>query len=250
MRTAIITVILILQCHLLFSQHDSTGIISANGLADVFSGPVPKWRPKGDGYAFISSSGIVINANESVRFIKKAQNKFEWSHDGESIIYTAKDSSGILKVFRYFLNDGTSTLLSLESDWADFYPDVSPDDSMVAYYSAKNEPFKIYYLKNGVTRKISAPDPAEEYLHPRWSPGGKYLVYFKDDPSDGLALEVMEFASKRVIFSLDGAKFNFYDWSPDEKEILVREHIEAVLSHNYYYDVLSKFNIETGEKTV
>ncbi|MBT1695991.1 DPP IV N-terminal domain-containing protein [Fulvivirgaceae bacterium PWU4] len=246
----LLTIVLILPFHFLFSQQESGGIVNANEFADVFSGPVPKWRPRGDGYAFIARSGLVIKVNDSTRVIQEAQNTFTWSHDGESIVYTAKDSSGILKIFRYFLNDGTSKLLSLESGWADFYPDISPDDSIVAYYSAKGEPYKLYYLKNGVTRKLLARDPLEEYLHPKWSPGSNYLVYFKHLPTDEVILEIMEFFSKRVVFSLDGNRFDFYAWSPDGKEILAREVVETTVYPDYNNVVLVRFNIETGNKTV
>jgi len=248
MRTILSSIILILQSQFLYAQYQVGEPGSFDEFTDVFSGPVPKWRPQGDGYAFLSSAGIVIKIGDSTQIVRKGRNNFEWSHSGESIVYSAKDSMGTVKVYRYFLKTSVSELLSFESDWPDFYPTISPNDSVITYHSAKDSPFKIYYWKGGVTRKIVVPNPIDSYLHPQWSPKGNYLSYFKENP-ENVFLEVMEFESKRVVLSIDANKFDFYDWSPDEKEILVREHTKTIDNRNFYDGTLAKINIETTQKT-
>ena len=230
------------------AQYETGGRPNLNELTDLFSGPVPKWRPKGSGYAFLNETGLIIRTQDGSVTVAEAQNNFEWSHDGNSLIYTTKDSTGNLKIFQYFLASKISKSISVPSNWSDFYPTISPDDSVICYYSAKDEPFKIYYTKSGITRKIVAHDPSEEYLHPKWSPKGKYLLYFKHQQPNDPILEVMDFATKKVIFSLDGNKFDFYDWSPDESEILVRENIATLEDPNYYKGRLVRINISSNEK--
>lgn len=248
MGRALIVFILISLFQSVLAQYETGGRPNLNEFTDLFSGPVPQWRPKGNGYAFLNETGLVIRTEGGSLTVAGAQNKFEWAHDGNSLIYTAKDSTGNLKIFQYFLTDKTSKSISLASNWSDFYPTISPDDSVICYYSAKDEPFKIYYIKNDVTRKIIAHSPNEEYLHPKWSPTGRFLLYFKHQQPDNSTLEVMDFATKKVIFSLDGNKFDFYAWSPDESEILVRENIATVEDPNYYKGRLVRINISSNKK--
>jgi Tol biopolymer transport system component len=248
MRVASLLIIFTSIFHLSFGQYQTGGRKSLSEFTDLFTGPVPKWQPKGVGYAFLNSAGLVVRAGESTTTVVGAQNMFVWANDGNSIIYTAKDSTGNLKIFRYFLMDRTSKLVSLESNWSDFYPSVSPNDSIICYYSAKNEPFKIYYTELGITRKIDAHDQLAEYMHPKWSPQGHYLLYFKHRQPNNPTLEVIDFATKRVILSLDGNTFDFYDWSPDETEILVREQVAPVGNSKYYYGKLTRINIRSKEK--
>jgi Tol biopolymer transport system component len=247
MGRALIIVILISSFQSALAQYETGGRQNLNEFTDLFSGPNPKWQPKGNGYAFLNETGLIIRTQEGSVTLARAQNRFEWSHDGNSLIYTAKDSIGNLKIFQYFLTDKRIKLISIASNWSDFYPAISPNDSIICYYSAKDEPFKLYYIKSDVTRKIVAHSPSEEYLHPKWSPKGKFLLYFKHQQPNNPIIEIMEFATKKVIFSLDGNKFDFHDWSPDETEILVRENITAGEGPNYYKGRLVRINISSKE---
>ncbi len=247
MKRSLLVVILTFVFRFTFAQYETGGRESLNAFIDLFLGPVPRWQPKGEGYAFLNSNGLVIKTRERTATVEGAQNEFEWSHDGNSIIYTAKDSTRNLKIFRYFLADGKSKLISLESKWSDFYPKISPDDSIICYYSAKDEPFKIYYLRNEVTRKMTSQDEIE-YLHPEWSPQGNYLLYYRHRQPDEATMEVIDFITKKVIFSVDYGRFDFFDWSPDESEILVLEKVTTVNNLNYYEGKLARINIKSKVK--
>lgn len=195
---------------------------------DLQQGPSPKWSPDGKRFALITNtknkSKIAIITEDSIEFISGAQNNFEWSHDGRSIIYTAKDENKLLKVFKYDLETKERFRVSHDSNFSDFYPSISLGDTLITYYNYgigdKPQISQIYYAntKKGVANKF-IDDPKAEYLHPKWSPLGNLFLYWKSN--DGkTVIEIIEVRTGRKILSISGDEYDFMDWSFNEQEIL------------------------------
>ena len=199
-----------------------------NFFTDLQQGPAPKWSPHGKRFALITNtknkSKIAIITRDSIEFISGAQNNFEWSHDGRSIIYTAKDENKLLKVFKYDLKTKERVRISHNSNFSDFYPSISLGDSLIAYYNAgignKLQIPQIYYANTneGIAEKF-IDDPKAEYFHPKWSPTGNLFLYWKSIDNKTI-IEIIEIKTGRKIFSIDGGNYDFMDWSSDEQEIL------------------------------
>lgn len=98
---------------------------------------------------------------------------------------------------------------------------------IVTYYRAeypqRDGPFQIYYYADGITTKL-IDDITTEYMHPKWSPSGKFLLYFKHKQPENPKIEIIDFKTKKSIFTLEGNKYEFLDWSPNEHEILAYEY--------------------------
>jgi Tol biopolymer transport system component len=199
--------------------------------ADIEQGPTPKWSPDGKRFALITNirhkSKIAIVNGDSIEFISGAQNDFKWSHDGRSIIYTAKDEKKLLKVFKYNLDTKESLRISHNSDFCDFYPSIANGDSIITYYNYgigdKIQIAQIYSAntKKGIVEKL-IDDPLAEYLHPTWSPSGNLFLYWKDYEHK-ITIEIIEIKTGRKVISIScDVKCDFLDWSTDEKEILRR----------------------------
>lgn len=195
----------------------------ADFLNDIQSGPVPKWSPQGDKLAFINKVGnkrrIGILASDSIIYIEGAQNEFEWSHDGNSIVYTAKKGK-ILKAFQYFLSSNETVPVSSNGIISEFYPKFSPNDSIIAYYVYDmKSPSQLFFSINGQAKKLSI-DTTADFLHPSWSPSGEHLLYTRDDRKL-ISIHIMDFKSKQIIFDMDFPDYEFLDWIPEGSEILV-----------------------------
>jgi Tol biopolymer transport system component len=143
------------------------------------------------------------------------------SRDGKWLVHDS-DHDGIANIYRVSSSGGESEQLTNES-FDSFAPDLSPDNTLVAYHSFRTgtRDIEVKPLNGGPVEMVTSSKGQESY--PFWSPDGKRLS-FTDQTGAGAfvvtRLAPGKWSAPRPLY-FDNAPFTpretYSTWSPDGK---------------------------------
>lgn len=128
----------------------------------------------------------------------------------------------------YTMNaDGTDVQRLTDSPGRDFEPDWSPDGQSIVFSSDRDDPenAQLYLMaSDGSSPRALLPLSASDYIAPRWSPDGAWILFHANQPVDGeLRFEIYKVRPDGTgMVNVSNAPGNNFrgDWSPDGERIV------------------------------
>jgi len=151
-----------------------------------------------------------------------------WSPDGNSILFVdGKAAARELKILD--LQNGSETFLT-NNDYAEAYPDWSPDGKWIAY-TIKDSDCNIWLIAPTGGERIQLTDQSTIEIAPHFSPDGKLVSFISDQ--DGYfnvwAIAISGGSPFQITFNKDQGKINLgHCWSADGKYIYYCRTIRGI----------------------
>jgi Tol biopolymer transport system component len=153
------------------------------------------------------------------------QHAGSWTPDGKSLLFELMPESGS-DIMSASLDDRRTTRPFVQSSFRELAPVLSPDGRWVAYESNESGRVEVYvqaYFEHGGKWQVSSNGGRD----PRWTHGGRELVYRSDDRIVALTVETtrtFQVTDQRLLFekrdhtlTLEGG----WDVSPDGQRVLI-----------------------------
>lgn len=155
------------------------------------------------------------------------------SPDGKWIVYTAIGSGHWMTLWRVPSSGGPGIELN-DKLWMG--PSISPDGKWIAGFYAEQglstqkepESIAVIPIDGGRPAKIFSKPPSVSPSAIRWSRDGRQLTYI-DHGKDGDNIwgQPVKGAARRQLTQFHGAALFDFDWSPDGKQLVFRQGIQA-----------------------
>jgi len=146
------------------------------------------------------------------------------SHPGGQIVFVSCKSqnplAGGTQCGLFLMDADGSGLRQLTNVDGDSEPSLSPDGTRVAFDSSKRDgDYEIYLIHtdgSGLVRLTTHPG---NDLHPGWSPDGNQISYISCSGLSNCSISVVgaDGSNPHPLFKTDA---NFFDWSPDGRQIV------------------------------
>jgi Tol biopolymer transport system component/DNA-binding winged helix-turn-helix (wHTH) protein len=201
----------------------------------------PVWSADGESVIYTASQEgshelrlFDFESNESLSLLSgvEAGQIFDMTRDRSKILYhIRKDESDLRKVN---LTSGEDTPITSDLG-VEFWPDVSPDGTTIAFQVVKGSNFQIAPGKCLILTKSLLPESqavqlASSASQAQWSPDGKTLAFLHDDKGVSNLRVVNSVGGKAVQVTEGGVSIsgfapypynytNDYSWSPDSSKL-------------------------------
>ena len=102
----------------------------------------------------------------------------------------------------------------------DFYPDLSPDGTKIAFSSDRDGNFEIYTMNADGTNQTNVSNSASDDMRPSWSPDGTKIVFTSEKDGNAEIYVMNADGTNQTNVSNNALEDGLPSWSPDGTKIV------------------------------
>ncbi|SEK41411.1 WD40-like Beta Propeller Repeat [Colwellia chukchiensis] len=161
-----------------------------------------------------------------------------WSPDGQHILFTSLRDNGNSEIYTMRVDGSQQRNLSNHAGY-DGQARWSPDGQSIVFNSDRHGGIGLYLMSaNGEHVKRLSKDEPDSYVHPAWSPNGKWLSYSKVRPNGKSNIWIVNSDGtihQQLSTHLKSEEGQVH-WSPDSQKLLYHARRNRIYNI-YLYDL-------------